>query len=252
SQNVDIVITIATNTSVAAKQVLDETPILVTAVTNFEIAGLVDSMEAYENPGDNENITGYSDQIPVKSQFELIREMVPNVEKVGNIYNAGEPNSSFLTELAEDACDEMGIELIKATVSNTSEVSQAAQSLRGRVDAIWISTDNTVVSGLGPVAQVAKKEKIPVVVADPTSVGKGALVGYGFDYYDHGRLAGQKLIQLLEGEKPNEIPIGIGAPEDQKLVLDLDQAEEMGFEFPSSVVEKANAIRYLGEMWKKQ
>lgn len=252
SEGVDYVVTIATPTSVAAAQVLKETPIVVSAVTNFVEAGLVESFEDYENPENNGNITGISDQVPVKAQFELIEQLVPSVERVGNIFNSGEANSAFLTELARQVTDEMGIKLVEATASSSAEVSAAAKSLKGRVDAVWISTDNTVVSALPVVSKMTKDEEIPLVVADPTSVKEGSLAGYGFDYYSHGLRAGDILLEVMGGKAPNEIPIQVMQAEDLSLALNMDYARQIDYRFPGEVLEKANQFVIGGQLWTKQ
>ena len=251
SENVDYVVSIATSTSVATAQVIEETPIVVSAVTNFAIAGLVESLEDYENPENNGNITGISDQIPVKEEFRMIERLLPSVEKVGIIFNSGEPNSAFLTKLARQATDEMGIRLVEATASSTAEVNAAAQSLKGRVDAIWVSTDNTVVSALPVVSKVAKEEGIPLVVADPTSIDKGSLVGYGYDYYDHGLRAGDILLEVMGGKAPNEVPIQVMKVSEMTLALNLDYAREIGYQFPQDVLEEADQIFLADSIWEK-
>ncbi|MBS3788528.1 ABC transporter substrate-binding protein [Candidatus Bipolaricaulota bacterium] len=252
AEDVDYVVTIATPTSVAAAQVLKETPIVVSAVTNFAIAGLVDSLEDYENPENNGNITGISDQIPVKEEFKMIKRLAPSVKKVGNVFNAGEPNSAFLTDLAQEVTKEMDVKLIEATASSSAEVSAAAKSLRGRVDAIWISTDNTVVSALPVVSEVAKEEGIPLVVADPTSIDEGSLVGYGYDYYDHGLRAGDILLEVMSGKAPNQVPIQIMKVSELTLALNLDYAREIGYQFPEDVMEQADQLYFGGKIWEKK
>lgn len=252
SEKADIVVAIATPTSQAAAQVIKDKPVVVSAVTNLVGAGLVESFDAYENPANNGNITGASDQIPVKEEFELIQELVPSVEKVGIIYNSGEANSVFLTKLARQACQDLDIKLVEATVTNSAEVNAAAQSLKGRVDAIWISTDNTVVSALPIVAEVAKEEQVPLVVGDPTSVTEGSLIGFGFDYYVHGRNTGKIVVQIIEGKQPNEIPIYVAKAEDLKLALNLDVAKDINFSFPEKVIDQADQVVFGGKVWIKQ
>lgn len=252
SENVDYVVAIATPTSVATAQVLKETPIVVSAVTNFVEAGLVESFEDYENPENNGNITGISDQVPVKAQFEFIKKLVPSVQKVGNIFNSGEANSVFLTKLARQVSDDMGIKLIEATASSSAEVGPAAKSLKGRVDAVWVSTDNTVVSALPVVSKMTKEENIPLVVADPTSIEDGSLAGYGFNYYSHGLRAGDILLEVMGGKAPNEIPIQIMQSEDLNLALNLDYAREIDYQFPEDVLKQSSELVLAGEVWEKQ
>ena len=156
---VDLIVAIATPTAQAALQVNQEIPIVINAVTDPVAASLAKSWESSGN-----NLTGMSDAAPNKQQVELIPLFLPEAKNVGTIYNAGEANSVVQIEVARETCKELGLNLIEVTVSNSSEVLMAAQSLAGRVEAIYIVTDNTVVSALESVINVCNRQKIALIV----------------------------------------------------------------------------------------
>ncbi len=251
SQNVDVVVPIATPTAQAAAEVFSETPIVVSAVTNLVEAGLVDDYSNYENPENNGNITGVTDMTPVKKQIELITDLRSGVEKVGIVFNPGEANSRYLNSIAEEVAGEMGIEIVKATANKTSEVKLAADSLKGRVDAIWISTDNTVVSALPAVSEVARDENVPLVTADPTTIQDGPVAAFGWSYARHGRICGEVVVRVLEGEKPNEIPIQELAQTEENIsmALNLNVAKQIDLEFPDSVLKQADRLYFGERLW---
>lgn len=252
SQRVDLVVAISTPSAQAAVQQIKNIPIVASAVTDFVEAGLVKNYDAYDNPAGNGSLTGVSDMIPVEQEFELIKKLNPNVKTVGIVYNPGEANSAYLTSVAKEVAAKMGIKVLEATAVNSSEVAMAAQSLRGRVDAIWVSNDNLVISALPVVAQVAIAQGIPLVTADPTTIDKGAVAALGFDYYSHGRLTGRIVLRILNGEKPNEIPIHLMTdPRDQLLSVNLDAANASGITIPDEVLEQANELIYGGYKWVK-
>jgi len=182
SEGVDLILSIATPTSQAAVNATTTIPIVFSAVTDPIGAGLVKNLE---NSGNN--VTGISDLTPVRKQFELIKEMLPKAKAVGTIYNAAEANSVLTNELAKKACADLGLKLIEATVSSSADVLLAARSLVGKVDAIYVSTDNATVSALDAVVQVTNENNIPLILADPTTLKKRALVALGFNYYQHGQ-----------------------------------------------------------------
>ena len=160
ADKVDLVLAIATPTAQAAAQTIIDIPVLFTAVTEPEEAGLVAS---WEKPGSN--ITGTSDLNPVKEQLELIQEILPDAKSVGVIYSSGEVNSDVQVELAKQAAKDLGLTIKEATVTNSSEVAQATESL-GDVDAIYIPTDNRVTEGLEAVIQYSEANQIPLFGAE--------------------------------------------------------------------------------------
>lgn len=210
AEKVDLIVSIATPTSQAAANATKEIPIVFSAVTDPVSAGLVESLE---HPGGN--ITGVSDMTPVDKQIELIKYLFKDAKRVGTLYNAGEVNSVVTNEMAKEACAANGLELLEATVASTADVAMAAQTLVRKVDAVYVSTDNTVVSALDAVAKACNEAKVPLVLADPTTVEKGALLALGFDYYLHGRQTAAIVARVLKGENPGDIPVQFA----QKLVL---------------------------------
>lgn len=231
----DLVLAIATPTAQAMAQVTSTIPILITAVTDAEAAGLV---EQNERPGTN--VTGTSDLNPVDRQLALVREIAPAAQRVGVVYNAGEANSLVQVEWAREVAAELGLTLVEATVASSSEVFQAAQSLVGRVDALYVPTDNTVVSALESVVQVAEEAKLPLVVGEPDSVARGGLITLGIDYYQLGRQTADMADRVLKGADPAEIPIEYQA--NPRLVVNLEAAGRMGIELPQELLDQAEPV----------
>ena len=138
----------------------------------------------------------------------------------------------------------MGIRFIEATITNSAEVKQAVQTIAGRVDGIYLSNDNTVFSALSAVTSVARKHKIPVMSADPSSArDHEVLAAWGFDYYKMGVVTGKLVSRVLKGEKPENIPtIFMTDPSDVDLLINLDSARYLGLTFPDDILKKANTI----------
>jgi putative ABC transport system substrate-binding protein len=235
SDKKDIILAIATPTSQAIAGTTKDIPILITAVTDPVAAGLVKSME---RPGTN--VTGTTDMAPVKEQLALLKEIKPEIKRVGILYNTSETNSVVQVEIAEKAAKELGLELVKSVANNSSEVLQAAQALIGRVDGIYVPGDNTVVSALESVIQVANNNKLPLVVSEGDSVRRGALATLGLDYYKLGRQTGEMAIEVLNGRDPAKMPIQ--SQRDLNVVVNLKAAVAMGIEIPKSVIDKASEI----------
>jgi putative ABC transport system substrate-binding protein len=238
TNEVDIIVSIATPNSQAAIAAAEGTdiPVVFTAVTDPVGSGLVSDWKSHEN----ENATGVSDMVVVSDDVELITEIMPGVKTIGTIYNAGESNSVFLVEKLKEACDALGIEVVEATVSTSADVSTAAQSLVGRVDAIWIGTDNTVVTGLEALIGVCEENQIPLFSADEDSIERGCIAAYSFDYYDIGVQTGEMVAKILNGKDASKIAVEKGKV--ISLSVNTAAAERMGITLPQSIVDKAATI----------
>ncbi len=238
TSKVDVIVSIATPNSQAAVAAAKGTdiPVVFTAVTDPVGSGLISDWGSH----DNENVTGVSDMIVVADDVDLIKEIVSGVKKIGTLYNTGESNSLFLVSELKKACQGKGIEVVEATVSTSAEVSTAAHSLAGRVDAIWIGTDNTVVSGLEALVGVCETEDIPLFAADEDSIVRGCIAAYSFDYYDIGYQTGEMVAKILNGSKANTIPVETGAV--ISLSINTAAAERMGVTIPQTVIDRAEAV----------
>ncbi len=234
-KNVDLIHTIATPTSQACVNATKTIPIVISSVTDPVGAGLVKSLEA---PGGN--VTGTTDRSPVDRQMDLILEIAPQVKRLGVIYNSGEDNSlASLKQIKEEAA-KRGMEVVEAPVSNSSGVFPAAKSLVGRVDAVHIPTDNTVVSAFDSVVKVCIDNRIPLFAADTDSVPRGAVAAVAIDYYRLGRQSGEMALRILKGENPATMPVE--ALKDLKLVVNKQSAEKMGVTLPEPVLKRADQV----------
>lgn len=234
-KNVDLIFSIATPTTQAVKKATSTIPIVFTAVTDPVAAGLVSSLD---KPGGN--VTGTSDMEPINDQLKLIKDLVPGAKRIGIIYNAGEVNSTVQVNIAKDDAASLGYSIVEATVSNSSEVNQAAQSLVGKVDAIWLPTDNTVASSIAAIIKVANSAKIPVVAAEKGMVEGGSLATLGISYSDLGYQAGLMAIKILNGEKPANIKVETA--KDLQLIINQKEADAIGLKIPDSIMKKAQEV----------
>ncbi|MDZ5075994.1 ABC transporter substrate-binding protein [Nesterenkonia sp. HG001] len=233
----DLIATIATSQSqqIATATQGGETPVLFMVITDPEAAGLVESWEA---PGGH--MTGTSDLNPVDEQLELITEIDPSVETLGILYASGETNSQVQVDLAEAAAENLGLDIRTATVTNSAEVQQGVEAL-AEVDALWIPTDNVVVSALESVVQFGQQQQIPLFAADVDSVDRGAVATYGVDHHAIGRQSGQMALRiLLEGEDPATMPVEVS--EEHELHVNPQAAEQMGLEVPEEILDAADVV----------
>ena len=223
----DLVVGIATPTAQALANVFTDIPVVFATVTDPEAAGLMGI----------ENVAGTSDMVPVKEQLNLI-ERITGAKSIGMVYTSAESNGITLMETMRKACEEKGIELVTASVSNSAEVMMAAQSIIDRADAMYVSTDNTVISAIASLSEVCSSNNVPLFSSDTTSsFGTEVLMAGGFDYYQSGRLTGEIIKRVLDGEKPEDI--GTVYLDKLEIYINLDVAEKLGISIPDDIITDA-------------
>lgn len=243
-EKVDVAVGIATPIAIALANTMKSTPIVFGTVTDPLGAGLVTTLEHGEG-----NITGMSDELPSKEHIKLFKE-IAGIKTLGYIYTSNEDNSISSLELVKKGCEEAGIQLVVQSITNSSEVKQAAEAIVGRVDGIYLTTDNTVFSALPSLVSVFNKAKKPIFSGDVTGAKDGGcFMASGFNYYKAGYATGEMVVSILNGKKPAEIPVRfMTKPEDSDLLFDLDAAKTCGITIPEEYLKQATFIIENGKL----
>lgn len=240
-EKADLLVAIATPSAQTCVQALSKAPaelkrpLLFTAVTDPVAAGLIKDLE-HPDAG----ITGVSDLLPVKEHIQMVLAFKKDIKKLGLLYNAGEANSKATIAAIKGLREELGFTTVEATASKTADVYQAAKSLVGKVDAIFIPTDNTIIAALESVLKVGVQNQLPVFAADVDSVKRGAVAAMGFDYYKHGYQTGALAERILNGEKPETIPVQM--QKELQLHINANYARQMGLTPPEALLQKATMV----------
>jgi putative ABC transport system substrate-binding protein len=236
---VDLVHAIATPTAQAVVKAVGDTPVVFSAVTDPVAAGIVPRDSAPGRKTGN-NVTGVSDKWPVRLQMETYARVVPQARTWGTIYNPTEANSVSHVSEMRDAARALGLQLIEVHAASAGEVTAAAKSLVGRVQAIAITADNTSVSRFEDIAKVCNDNRIALFAGDVDSVPKGAIAAYGMDYYLIGYAAGKKAALVLKGIKPGDISWGL--MEKFSLVVNRKAATLQGVVLTPDLLGKADKV----------
>lgn len=237
NQNADVTVGIGTPSAQSLVKAANEgkTKMVFSSITDPLSADLVKSLS-----GSNSNITGMSNKVDVAPQFELFKELLPNLKKLGFIYNPADSNSIQQLDDITKASATLGLEIVTQAVNKTSDVPQAATRLASRTDAIFIYGDNTALAALESIIMAANKEQKPVFVADTDAVELGALAALGPNQYDLGLDTATMIADILDGKDINTIDVGF--PSGLELFINQDAADKLGYTFPDAVKAKAAKI----------
>lgn len=234
----DLIVAIATPSAQAAAGETEDIPVLFSACTDPLGSGLVTDMN---KPG--KNVTGTSDAVSAEKIMELAKRITPNIKKVGALYNSSETNSISVINNLKEYAQKNGMTVVEATVTNSSEVQQAVQSLVGNVDAVFSPIDNTIASAMPIVTQVANKAKLPVYVGADSMVKDGGLATYGINYTILGQETANMAVEILNGTNPGEIPVKTMS--DMDVYVNKDTAKAIGVTIPDDVLKEA--VQIFGE-----
>lgn len=235
ADNPDAIIAIATPSAQAVVSATTTVPVVFSAVTEPVEAKLVSKLD-----GSGTNVTGASDVLPLEPQVVLIKELLPNVKNIGFVYSPGEVNSTVTLKNLKAVAQAQGVTIVEAPAQKSSDIAMAAQSLVGKVDMIYTSTDNNVVNAYEALAKVAKEGKIPLVSSDPGVIERGASVVLGVNYHQLGVETGKITARIFKGEKAGDIPVYSASELD--LFVNKKNASEQGLTVPQSILDKAQKV----------
>lgn len=236
SNKVDLICAIATPAAQTVANVTKDIPIVATAVTDYEAAKLV---KANDKPGTN--VTGTTDMNPVEAQLDLLLKLVPGAKTIGTIYCSSEVNSQLQVELLKKAAAAKGITVKEATVSTVNDIQQAAQSLVGDVQAIYVPTDNVLASAMPTLNVVTAEAKLPVICGEGGMVKAGGLATLGIDYYKLGVQTGEMAADILNG-KAKPADMAIQAQKNFTVIVNKKEAQKIGLTIPEDVLKDAKII----------
>jgi putative ABC transport system substrate-binding protein len=231
----DVIVAIATPSAQAAAAATKSIPVVFAAVTDPVAAKLVKSWNA-----SGTNVTGVSDRLPLAPQIDLLLKVKPGAKRVGYVYSPGEINSVTVLKELKAELGKRGMTVVEAAAPRTVDIPSATKSLAGKVDVIYTTTDNNVVSAYESLVRVAQESKLPLVASDTDSVKRGAIAALGMNYYDIGRQTGKMVDKILKGTNVSTI-----APETGKklsLVVSPEAAKKQGVTLSDALVKQATEV----------
>ncbi len=238
NDNPDLIYAIATPAAQAIANKTSDIPVIFSALTDPISAGLVES-----NEKPNTNISGVSDLTPVKRQIELMKEIAPDTKRVGVVYANSEDNSRYQASIAEAEIKALGMDYIDASVSDANQLQQVVESLVGKVDAIYVPTDNLVAESYSIVTNIAYDNNIVTVSGESGMVLAGGLITDGIEYLSVGKRAGAMAYDVLVNKADiSLIPVVYLEESDLSLYVNITVADHLGIIIPDEILNNANII----------
>jgi len=236
--NPDVLVTVGTIHTTAARQATDRIPIVFTYVGDPLRSGLIASYASSKN-----NLTGvsvYSGPLSGK-RLEILQEIAPGIKRILAVVAAQESIAESAFQALEETAKKLEIQVLRRNVTTREEIERVLRDTpAGAVDALYLVPSALVVGCIDLLIQKAQQEKIPLMVHEDSMVEKGALASYGANFRLLGRQTAKFVAKILQGAHPSEMPVQ--TPDKLTLVLNLTTARAIGLGLPRSVLERADRL----------
>ena len=188
------------------------------------------------------NVTGTVSTNPVADQLDLLRQLQPELQCLGLIYDPAQANASFEAELLRREAAERHLKVEAEPVTGAAEVAQAAQQLIGReVEAFVKVGDYATMQAFDQLAAAALRGRVPVYSGDMADITvPGCLAVLGWDPRSDGLQAASLAVKVLRGTSPADIPFQ--QARDQQLLLNALTARRLGIALSASLRNRADRV----------
>ena len=228
TENVDLMLAIATPALQAAANGTATIPVLGTAITEYGTALSIDDF----NGTVGTNVSGTSDLAPLDQQATIFDELIPDAAKIGIVYCSAEANSKYQAEVVKEALEGKGKTVKVYTFTDSNDVQAITTTAVSENDALYIPTDNTAASNTGLIDAVASEAGVPIVTGEEGIMSGCGIATLSIDYYELGKTTGAMAAKILKGEaNVSEMPIEYYQNPVKK--YDAARCEALGITVPS-------------------
>ena len=229
NSNYDVIVPIATPPAQACANAGITTPMVFMSVTDPVNAGITTSLEKPDK-----GMTGTTNFADVEAIYTFGEELMPSLlsKKAGIIYCSSDKNSTTTAKQAKEYLEKRGVEAVEKTVTNSSEVQQAAQSLSQECGSIYVPADSIVQVAMAQLTEVATKAGIPVLGTDPVMTETGAFESVSCTNDKLGQESANLAIQLLNGKNVSEVPVYVLPSSDKS--VNANTAKALGIEIDTN------------------
>ena len=229
----DVVIGIATPAAQGLAAATKDIPVIMGAISDPVGAKLVKNLKHPEG-----NVTGTSNQVPIKQTVELVKSLTPNAKTIGILYASSEDNSKSQVESFKKYAEKDGLNVVEYAVPSTNEINTTMSVMTGKVDAIWTPQDNTIASAFSTVVSQANQAKIPVYTTVDTMVKEGGLASVAQSQYELGKTTARSAVKVLKGKKVKDVPVDV--IDDGTPTLNLKVAQDLNITIPENVLKQSD------------
>jgi len=234
---VEVILTYATPSSMAAKKATAVIPIVFAAAGDPVGTGLVASLA---RPGGN--ITGLSIQQTdlASKRLEILRELLPGLRTLAILVDTGAPNAALESGEVQTAAHTLGFDMVTSKVRRVEDIAPAFDALKGRAEALYVCSSPLLTTNRIRVNNLALGMRLPTMYGFRDYIEAGGLMAYGPNLPSLFRRAADYVDKILHGAKPGDLPVE--QPTKFDFIINLTTAKILGLEVPPSLVARADEV----------
>jgi ABC-type uncharacterized transport system substrate-binding protein len=234
---VDVILTYATPSSIAAKKATAVIPIVFAAAGDPVGTGLVASLA---RPGGN--ITGLSIQQTdlASKRLEMLREVLPGLRTVAILFDVGSPNSVLEMGEVQTAARTLGLAVVTSEVRRAEDIAPAFDALKGRADALYVCGAPLLSTNRIRINNLALGVRLPTMHGFREFIVAGGLMSYGPNFPSLFRRAAEYVDKVLRGAKPSDLPVE--QPTKFDFIINVTTARVLGLEVPPTLLARADEV----------
>jgi len=213
-------------------------PIVFPVMGDPVAAGYVESLA---NPGGN--VTGfmmYEYSLAAK-WLELLKEMVPAVQRVAVLRNANTPTGPAQFGVIQAVSPYLKVDVTALNIRNAGDFESAiAAFARGTNDGLIVASSSLAVTHRDLLLGLVARHKLPAIYSEEMFVKDGGLMSYSPSMVDQFRRAAGYVDRILKGEKPANLPVQ--TPAKYILSINLKAAKALGLDVPPTLLARADEV----------
>jgi putative ABC transport system substrate-binding protein len=237
-EKANLIYAVTTSAVTAVKSVTSKSPIVFVVGSDPVASGLVQS---FGKPGGRLTGVQYSTTDLTGKRLEILKEILPKLNRVVTFYNPGNRMAMEAAALAREAARHFGVQVVERQAASVEELRQRVGAFKAKeADAYFYISDAMVTSHAQLVIDMAMSKKLPTMFAEQNLVVMGGLASYGQNFHETGRLSAKYVQKIMTGAHPGDLRVEI--VDKFELVINLKTAQQIGLTIPPNVLARAEKV----------
>lgn len=234
----DLIYAPTATAAVSATQATRTIPVIFASVTDPTTNGLVASLA---RPGGNATGTFQVQADLVSKRFEMLREAMPRLKRVGVLLDARASDYPQQKLRAQEAARKSGFEIVTGDFDTFDAVAGALAKLKSeRIEVVTVPSSFTLITRRKEFIELTRQARIPLIAHRVEWAESGAVMTYGADVHDTLRRTAQIAHRVLTGAAPADTPVEQASK--FELIVNLSASRQLGITFPKSFVARADRV----------